>query len=193
MRKSYLRGWTCQARLTTWQRSVGTGVEMAHLNGRRERSLATMANTGTEVRLLRHLSALCIAASCGFGSPVVGQQIGEIQTFGPNGRLYSRDRNEHYLLSRQAYGTEDSVGYRGQIRLVIHRDRGGYEILTRDYVARCRAGDEPPSVATYEQGREEETSNSTRIGNANRPPSVRLKNAYNLFWAACYGQYRKFK
>jgi hypothetical protein len=128
-----------------------------------------------------------------FAAPPSAQELGPIQTFGSNGRLYSLDNNEHYLLSRRSYGTEDSVGYQGQIRLVIKYVGGGYEIQTREYIARCRAVDGHSQVTTYEQGREDETRSSAAIVNFTRVPSPDMKNAYNLFWAACFDQFRKFK
>ena len=45
------------------------------------------------------------------------QDVGPVQDYGPDGRLYSRNIDEHYLLLRQSYRTEDSVGYQGQFRI----------------------------------------------------------------------------
>jgi hypothetical protein len=128
----------------------------------------------------------------GLAQPAGAQQLGALETYGADGRLYSLDKNEHYLLSRQPYQSEDSSGYMGQIRFVIKYEGGGYEIKTREYTARCRAVDDQSQVVTYEPGREEDTSSTAAIHPA-KTPSADMKNAYNLFWAACYGKFRKFK
>ncbi len=145
------------------------------------------------MRPFRYWWCWSVAGVWALASAAAGQELGPLQTYGDDGRLYSRDKNEHYLLSRQSYVSEDSAGYQGQIRQVVNHEGGGYEVLTRGYVARCRAVDDRPSVTTYEQGREEETTSSAKIGNPNRVPSADLKNAYNLWWAACFEKFRKFR
>jgi hypothetical protein len=117
------------------------------------------------------------------------QQMGPIENFGTDGRLYSTDR---YLLSRQSYGTEDSVGYEGQFRIIKRYEAGGYELETYDYIARCRSVDNSSEIMTFRSGNREEPLASVKVDTGKRPGSG-LTNAFNLFWAACYGQFRKFK
>lgn len=120
---------------------------------------------------------------------VLAQELGPIQSFGSEGRLYSIDR---YLLSRQSYGTEDSTGYQGQFRIVKRYDGGGYEVETFDYIARCRAVDDNSSIMTFRPGNLDEPLASVGV-NIQKRPAAALTNAFNLFWAACHGQFQKFK
>lgn len=129
------------------------------------------------------------AASVTTANSASSQERGVVVNFGLDGRLYSTDR---YLLTRQSYGTEDSVGYEGQFRVVKRYEGGGYELETYDYLARCRAVDSNSSIVTFRPGSHEETLASVEV-NLEKHPGPGLTNAFNLFWAACYGQFRKFK
>jgi hypothetical protein len=117
------------------------------------------------------------------------QEMGPVEEFGPDGRAYGKDR---FLLSRQSYGSEDSVGYQGQIRIVKRYDGGGYELETFDYIARCRAVDSNSELMTFRAGNRDDPLASVPIDIQKRP-GPGLVNAFNLFWAACYGQFGKFK
>lgn len=116
------------------------------------------------------------------------QEMGAIQRFGPNGLLYSTDR---YLLSRQSYGTEDSTGYEGQFLIVKRHSGGGYETETFDYIARCRAVDGNSMIMTFRPGNNQEPLASVAV-NPQKRPGPGLTNAFNLFWAACYGRLHRF-
>lgn len=115
--------------------------------------------------------------------------MGPIENFGADGRLYTTDR---YLISRQSYGSDDSVGFEGQFRVVKRYEGGGYQIETFDYIARCRAVDGESKLMTFRQGNRDEQLASVPV-DTQRRPGKGLTNAYNLFWAACYGQFDKFK
>jgi hypothetical protein len=117
------------------------------------------------------------------------QEMGRIETFGENGRMYAPDR---YLISRQSYGSEDSTGYEGKFRVVKRYDGGGYEVETFDYIARCRSVDAENSITTFPQGDHQKILASVSIDRQKRPPAS-LRNAFNLFWAVCDGQFQKFK
>jgi hypothetical protein len=128
-------------------------------------------------------------------SPVFCQEMGRLQTFGSDGRLFSAGPNDYFLLSRQSYVSEDSSGYEGQIRQVKKYPGGGYEIKLREYIARCVAPfDNMMYVVWYEAGqREQGASHSVDIKNPGRFPGLATKDSYNLYWAACHGEFRKFK
>jgi hypothetical protein len=128
-----------------------------------------------------------------FAAPIThAQELGPLHDYGEDGRLYSRDQDEHYLLSRQSYGTEDSTGYEGQIRIKKNYPGGGYEVQTFRYLARCGAVDGETMIKTLALDDPDKELASVRIDPKKRP-GPGLKNAYNLFWAACHEQFRKFK
>jgi hypothetical protein len=126
------------------------------------------------------------------GPPSGAQELGPEQNFGPDGRLYSKDQDDHFLLSRQSYATEDSAGYEGQIRIKKNYPGGGYELQTFRYLARCGAVDGDTMIKTLALDDQDRELASVRV-DPKRRPGPGLKNAYNLFWAACHGQFRKFK
>jgi hypothetical protein len=93
---------------------------------------------------------------------VHAQEMGKLETFGADGKLYSSGADEYYLLSRQSYATEDSTGFSGQVRIKENYPGGGYEILFRDYTARCFAPfDKLVEVIVREAGKEEFNDNDT--------------------------------
>ena len=138
------------------------------------------------------LLAFSVAVFAGMAN---AQEMGPLQTFGSDGRLFSSSGDDYFLLSRQSYATEDSRGYDGQIRQVKKYPGGGYEIKMRDFIARCVAPfDNMVYVVWYQPGaRDESTSRSVDIKTPHRFPGAATKDSYNLYWAACHGQFRKFK
>lgn len=135
-----------------------------------------------------------LIAFCVWTSAASAQEVGELESFGQDGRLYSMGSDEFYLVSRQTYGTEDSVGYQGQIRIVKKYPGGGYEIKMMDYIARCRAVDGDTMIMLKDTGKGEDefTKNMVSV-RPEQAPGAAKKDAYNLFWAACRSQFRKFK
>ena len=133
------------------------------------------------MRLLQSILQLCALTFCMLGSVTHSQELGSIETFGTNGRLYSLDKNEHYLLTRQSYGTEDLTGYQGQIRLVINYEGGGYEIFyPRIYCSLSRGGRKVFRDDVRAGSRREETSSSARIVNPTSCP-VQIRRTHTIF------------
>jgi hypothetical protein len=128
-------------------------------------------------------------------SPLSAQEMGALEAFGADGKLYSSGNGDCYLLSRQSYGTEDSSGFSGQIRITKTYPGGGYEVQTMDYTARCNAPfDGIVEVTVREPGKAEtEMGEMVEIKSPERFPGASKKDAYNLYWAACHNQFRKFK
>jgi hypothetical protein len=129
-----------------------------------------------------------------FISAAYAQDNGPLETFGSGGKLYSSGTGDHYLLTRQSYVSEDSRGFSGQIRIKKNYPGGGYEFVSMEYIARCFAPfDNWVFVSTYETGKEDDGNNRVDIKSAERFPGAAKKDAYNLYWAACHDQFRKFK
>lgn len=121
-----------------------------------------------------------------------GQQFGEMKNFGDDGRLFSSGSIDYYLLSIQSYMSEDSTGYRGSVRAVKKYPGGGYEIKLKDYSARCVAPfDHMVQIVWSEPGKDD--SVPVAIKNPAKPPTPDTKESYNLYWAACRGQFQRFK
>jgi hypothetical protein len=142
-------------------------------------------------------AAMAAARSCFFvllAMVLIEQESAGSQEIGlpenlSSGRPFSSDR---YLLSRQSYGTENSRGYEGQFRIIKRYAGGGYQMDTFDYIARCQAVDGQSMITSFRNGNHDEPLGKARV-DPRRRPSTSLLNAYNLFWAACYGQFRKFR
>jgi hypothetical protein len=122
----------------------------------------------------------------------IAQADGETKTYGDDGRLFCSGNDDYYLLSRQSEGDEAATGYVGQVRVVHHFEGGGYEILMKDYSARCRAADRVPFV-TWSKAGDDSTPITVRIDHPDRAPKPSEKESYNLYWAVCEGKFRKFK
>jgi hypothetical protein len=144
--------------------------------------------------IIRFLSALTILSGFLWGTAHC-QEFGAIETFGPEGRLFSSGRNDYYLVSRRSYATEDSSGYEGEVRKVKKFDGGGFEIEMKEFIARCYAPfDGMMFVAWFEPGQKDTgEGHHVDIKNAAKFPGDAKKDSYNLFWAACHKQFRKFK
>jgi hypothetical protein len=139
-------------------------------------------------------AAACIIAISPFSNSVSSQEMGSLQTFGADGRLFSSGHDDYFLLSRQGYATEDSSGYEGQVRIKKNHPNGGYEIIMRDYLARCRSYDRMVYVVWFDAGeRDQGGGHNVDIKNQGASPGSAEKDSYNLYWAACQGQFRKFK
>jgi hypothetical protein len=135
------------------------------------------------------LAASIFVASTGASH---GQQLGEIKNFGDDGRLFSSGNIDYYLLSIQSYMSEDSTGYLGSVRAVKKYPGGGYEIKLKDYSARCVAPfDHLVQIAWFEPGIQ--NSISVPIKNPDKRPKPDNIESYNLYWAVCRQQFRRFK
>ena len=121
-----------------------------------------------------------------------GQQSGSTQTFGADGRLFSSGRDDYFLLSARPEGNEDATGYVGQVRIVRHYEGGGYQIFIKDYSAWCRSLSGALEFVWSTPG-DTASAQSETIANPNKRPDTSLKETYNLYWAVCRGQFRKFK
>jgi len=113
------------------------------------------------------------------------------EQYGTDGRLFSSGLDEYFLLSKSADQRENWNGYTGQVRVVHHYDSGGFEILMKDYTARCLTADNLPLVAWSNAG-DTTTPIEIHIRRVAKPRSDQ-KESYNLYWAACHDQFRKFK
>jgi hypothetical protein len=123
------------------------------------------------------------------------QERGSLQLFGESGRLISSvAQSDVFLLSKQSYSSEDSFGFQGQIRIVKKYEGGGYEELIRDYVAHCSAVDQPGGgrEVFFSTPGDDDDTYSVPIKQPDRRPAEVSKGAYNLYWATCQGQFRKF-
>jgi hypothetical protein len=143
----------------------------------------------------RHYAVFVFAALVALAARAFSQEIGPIQSYGPEGRLYSSGPDDSYLLTRQSYATEDSTGYFGQIRIVKKYENGGYEEKIMDYSARCIAPfDNMVQISIRESGKDEwDGTGIDDIKNPERFPGAAKKDSSNLYWAACHQQFRKFK
>jgi hypothetical protein len=97
------------------------------------------------------------------------------------------------MLSRQSYATEDSSGHQGQVRAVKKYPGGGYEIIVKDYIARCYAPFDHMVEIIWSNPGQEDSAHSVAIKNSSKLPEQATKESYNLYWAACHGQFQKFK
>lgn len=141
---------------------------------------------------LRRLSAAAlISLISGFA---IAQELGPLQTYGADGRLFSSSiSSDYFLLSRQSYITEDSSGYGGDVRIVRKYEGGGFEIILKQYTARCAAPFDNSVQIIWSDPGDEANSTTVNVANAGRSPGADQKDSYNLYWAACKGQFRKFK
>jgi len=122
----------------------------------------------------------------------IGQQLGDIKNFGDDGRLFSSGSIDYYLLSTQSYMSEDSTGFLGSARAVKKYPGGGYEIILKDYSARCVAPfDHLLQITWSEPGKD--NSVSVPIKNPDKRPAPDTIESYNLYWAVCRQQFRRFK
>lgn len=127
------------------------------------------------------------------GSAAICQERGVPQTYGPDGRQFSSGTIDYFLLSRASYLSEDSSGYEGDVRAVRKYEGGGYQIILKHYVARCAAPFDNRVQVTWSDLGDEGNSSSVVIVNAARFPGEQNKESYNLYWAACHEQFRRFK
>jgi hypothetical protein len=126
-------------------------------------------------------------------SMAVAQERGIPQTYEPDGRLFSSGTIDYFLLSRRSYATEDSSGYDGDVRAVRKYPGGGYQIILKHYIARCVAPFDHLVQVIWSNLGDENNSNSIDIINPTKFPGQERKESYNLYWAACHEQFRRFK
>jgi hypothetical protein len=136
---------------------------------------------------------LVIVSVLHFAYPARSQELGQVETFGSDGRQFSSAQIDYYLLTRQRYVSEDSSGYQGDVRAVKKFPGGGYEIVLKRYIARCSAPVDNQVYVSWSNPGEESNPHTVSIKNPGKFPGQGAKESYNLFWAACRGQYRKFK
>jgi hypothetical protein len=139
--------------------------------------------------------ALRLLAAAVVGGSAICQELGPIERFGADGRLFSSGGDDYFLLSRQRYVSEDSSGYEGQVRIVKKYPNGGYEIHMRDYIARCVAPFDKQVYVVWAAAGEMDSKPGEPISitNPESLPNAANKESYNLYWAACHNQFRKFK
>lgn len=119
------------------------------------------------------------------------QIVGEEKDYGNEGHLFSSGKDDYYLLSRAPKSDEGASGYLGQVRVVHHYEGGGYQILMKDYSARCKAADGVPFV-TWTKAGNDSASITVRIDHPDTRPKADDKESYNLYWAACYESFQHF-
>jgi hypothetical protein len=120
------------------------------------------------------------------------QQGTDAQQYGENGRLFSSGADEYFLLSKMLEQHEDAVGYTGQVRVVHNYRGGGYEMIMKDYTARCEAADSTFSV-TWSNTGDQGVPLVVRIGRPDRKPKSSQRESYNLYWAVCRDKFVRFK
>ena len=114
-----------------------------------------------------------------------------------SGRLFStyvRERggklvgDQYYLLSKKARQTEDASYVDGRIRIVSVG--GPRTVKEMKFSARCAVHPDlkgsMPLAVTYDNFRTFEDVDPT-----DDTPSFGQRTSYNLWWAACYGQFNK--
>lgn len=89
--------------------------------------------------------------------------------------------------------TEDSSGFGGDVRIIKKYEGGGYEIILKQYIARCFAPFDKMVQVIWSDAGDENNSITVDIVNAGRFPGEGKKDSYNLYWAACHEQFRRFK
>jgi len=123
------------------------------------------------------------------------QGPGQDEYFGRDGKLFSversgSDRIKRYLLNRRPISGEDGFYYDGKIRTRTDIDGGGYTIDETAFFLECSSAAEEVSVRF---GSEIDRGSGTRIQKGRQKPGRSELNAYNLWWAACKDEFRKFK
>jgi hypothetical protein len=125
------------------------------------------------------------------------EDVGPLETFGTEGRPFSTGRNDYYLLSRQHHLNEDFNGYDGRVRKIKRFEGGGYEIELKEFVIQCSSPAHPDMtsyVIWYDDGQKDISEGyQVDIRNPTKFPGEGKKDSYNLYWAACHKQFRKFK
>jgi hypothetical protein len=127
-----------------------------------------------------------------------GARSGPVQTFGPQGRLiysgsYKNVRFRAYLESRRPHLTSDSFFYSGTSRIEII----GQDTIRWNFVARCGVAADlvkasPLGICYREQGHWEAAQQCIDVDLSNDTPANAEKGWYNLWWAVCKDQIRKF-
>jgi hypothetical protein len=140
------------------------------------------------------LSSLLVALALStLGNRVQSQERGPLESYGTDGRLFSPGMIDYFLLTRQPYATEDSSGYEGDVRAVKKFVNGGYEIILKHYGARCNAPFDNMVQIIWSDPGDDNNYIYVDIKNPTKFPGEDKKESYNLYWAACYGQFQKFK
>ncbi len=118
-------------------------------------------------------------------------QGNEVQNFGGDGRLFSAGSDEYYLLSRKFKISDDTIGYSGEIR-VVHHYEGGYELVLRDFIARCKTADGVNDVTWFQSGGGGSLA-TVRLNPPDSLPNSEVKESYNLYWAVCRDEFQRIR
>jgi hypothetical protein len=122
----------------------------------------------------------------------LAQAYGKTESYGDNGKSFSEGKDDYFLLSRTGTNDAPTSGYIGQVRVVHHFEGGGYEIILKDYSVTCNARENSPSVIWYKAG-DHSTHVTISVTQPNRHPKQAVKESYNLYWAACFEKFGKYR
>lgn len=129
-----------------------------------------------------------MAQTAGGDEPNV--ELGKVETFGPQGRVFATEgARQLVLMSRQSYAAEHAAGFAGTFRVI----EGGTQRVYR-YEAVCNSERKGYRLvrATLEGAKEQDEAYSASIDEKLKAPKQVEKAAYNLYWAACRKQFRRF-
>jgi hypothetical protein len=79
------------------------------------------------------------------------------------------------------------------VRAVKKYPGGEFEIIMKDYIARCYAPFDNMVEIIWSDPGQQGSEHSVPIKNPTRFPGQATKESYNLYWAAWQGQFLKFK
>ena len=122
------------------------------------------------------------------GPPV---ELGKVESFGPQGRVFAVDGTRKLvLMTRQSYAAEHAVGFAGTFRVIE-----GVTQRTYRYEAVCASERKGYRLvrATLEGAKQQDEAYSTSIDETLKAPKQAEKAAYNLYFAVCRKQFRRFR
>jgi hypothetical protein len=137
------------------------------------------------------LLTLRVAAQATDESDEPPVELGKIESFGPQGRVFATDRSgKLFLLSRQSYAAEHGAGFTGEFRVVEGTEQRLYRYET--VCASERKGYRLVR-ATAPGAKEPDPAYSASIDERLKAPKPAEQAAYNLYFAACRKLFRRFK
>jgi hypothetical protein len=151
----------------------------------------------SEIR--RHIdiaaTPLAMAGICGvlLVSPAKSQVDHKaVERFGKSGKLYSLAKEntateKYFLLARRGISSEDGLYSDGTIR-TVKEVPGAYAISESEFSATC-SSDNPISVSIGSDPQKKQTAVNPSL----KSPPRGQKHSYNLWWAACKNQFKKFR
>ena len=122
------------------------------------------------------------------GPPV---ELGKVETYGPQGRVFAVEGTRKLvLMTRQSYAAEHGAGFAGMFRVTD----GGAQRVYR-YEAVCASERKGCRLvrATLEGAKQQDEAYSTSIDETLKAPKQVEKAAYNLYFAVCRKQFRRFR